>query len=274
MKKISSLLFLGLMALGFQSCDNIPNLTEKAAVGGMVWTSTPAAKYLSGQDVKLSYTVAKGPAVSSITLKAKFYSVKQQAWSNEVVLADKKAVSGNDANDVKVDFTFKFADLAKDVKVKGVQITEGSLAIADKWVVTTYSNLADGRTVANNSGNQVAIAVANFFAGSYKVTGKFTHPVNGPRDINKVKALDPVDGKTCMTLIGDLTAANDFWMNIVIDATTNDASVQLVKGPASLSLTPGKRSYYDPAKKMIYMYYQYPGSGGNRVIEEVYTFDK
>lgn len=114
-----------------------------------------------------------------------------------------------------------------------------------------------------------AIVPENPFAGSYQATGVFTHPVNGPRDINEAKTLSTVDCSTVETNFADLGGSGwKMWLKINADKTVT----LIPKGSASTGTVQSGVNIYDPVKKQFILNYSYPNSAtGDRVITEKIT---
>jgi hypothetical protein len=120
----------------------------------------------------------------------------------------------------------------------------------------------------NQGGRLMALPIANPYQGQYHVVGTFTHPTAGVRVIDEVKTLSTIDCRTVQTSIGDLGGSG---LTITVNA---DNSVTIGgEQSASQPLFPdgNKPNVYDPVNKTFTLNYYYVGSGGNRVISEVYT---
>jgi hypothetical protein len=114
-----------------------------------------------------------------------------------------------------------------------------------------------------------AIVPENPFAGAYLATGVFTHPVNGPRDINEAKTLSTVDCSTVETNFADLGGSGwKMWLKINADKTVTI----IPKGNANTATVQSGINIYDPVKKQFILNYSYPNAAtGDRVISEKIT---
>ena len=132
-------------------------------------------------------------------------------------------------------------------------------------ITGTSNNIA----ISSNYGYKIIILkIKNQYDGDYKAVGTFTHPVNGPRAINKDKTLATVDGSTVQTEYADL-GSNGWLMNLRVNA---DNTVTLTpKGSASTATIQTGVNKYDPTTKSYTLNYKYAGAGGDRVVNEVIT---
>jgi len=123
---------------------------------------------------------------------------------------------------------------------------------------------------SNYSTKIVAVKIKNIYEGIYTAIGTFTHPINGPRKINRQKTLQTVNGNTVSTEFGDLGGAG-WTMSLVVNA---DNTVTLIPtGSSNKGATQFGVNQYDPIKKTFTLNYQYSGGGGFRVINEVLTLN-
>jgi Domain of unknown function (DUF1735)/Domain of unknown function (DUF4361) len=129
----------------------------------------------------------------------------------------------------------------------------------------------NGVVVSSNYSTKIlAVKIKNIYEGDYSATGLFTHPVLGPRKINRPKTLQTVNGTTVETEFADL-GGSGWTMQLVVNA---DNTVKLVPtGAANQGTTQFGVNKYDPAKKTFTLNYQYSGGGGFRVINETLTLN-
>ncbi len=134
-------------------------------------------------------------------------------------------------------------------------------------VTGTSNNLA----VSSNYGYKIILLkLKNQYDGVYKSTGLFTHPVAGPRKIDREKTLETVNLNTIQTEFADL-GGSGWLMQLVINP---DNTVKLIpKGAASAATVQFGVNKYDPATKTFTLNYKYAGGGGDRVINETLTLD-
>jgi hypothetical protein len=102
--------------------------------------------------------------------------------------------------------------------------------------------------------------------------GIFNHPTAGPRPINEEKFLSPVSSDRCWSTVGDLGAGYEMYITVDLGSydcvITPGANYALANPVANV---PGLLNVYDPVAGTFTLNYQYAGSGGNRVVDEVYT---
>jgi hypothetical protein len=145
-----------------------------------------------------------------------------------------------------------------------------TLNACDNYMAPITITSATGGVVPADPLNQgsrlMALPISNPYAGDYKVTGTFNHPTAGIRQINEVKTLSTVNCSTVETSIGDLGGTGLF-------IKVNPDNSVTVSGELSASqpLIPTSPNVYDPKTKTFTLNYYYVGSGGNRVISEVYV---
>ena len=121
--------------------------------------------------------------------------------------------------------------------------------------------------VSSNYGTKIIfLKIKNIYDGDYHSIGTFTHPVNGPRKIDKDKTLATVDVSTVQTEYADLGGSNWLmWLRVNADNTVT----LIPKGSANTGTTQVGVNKYDPATHAYTLNYKYAGSGGDRVINEV-----
>jgi hypothetical protein len=120
----------------------------------------------------------------------------------------------------------------------------------------------------NNGSRLMALPISNPYQGTYHVTGEFIHPTAGTRVIDEDKVLGTVDCQTVLTTVGDL-GGYDLFIKV-----NTDNSVVISGGGNGINPLVQDTSLpnvYDPVTKTFTLNYYYPGSGGNRVMHEVYT---
>lgn len=145
-----------------------------------------------------------------------------------------------------------------------------TLNACDNYMAPITITSATGGVVPADPLNQgsrlMALPISNPYAGDYKVTGTFNHPTAGIRQINEVKTLSTVNCSTVETSIGDLGGSGLF-------IKVNPDNSVTVSGELSASqpIIPTSPNVYDPKTKTFTLNYYYVGSGGNRVISEVYV---
>lgn len=170
-----------------------------------------------------------------------------------------------------------------------------SLSVTDKFMAPisiSSAKTASGKDVmiaSNMKTYFLALQVANPFAGPYNVELRYFHPTAGGAYPPSSGLDNPYGGirryadqelltvtsRTCQTGFG--VWQSDNWMNITINP---DNSISFEVDPTWGYTTtlgdpydPTKISHYDPATGIIYLYYHYTGSGGDRIFYEVFTPD-
>lgn len=179
--------------------------------------------------------------------------------------------------------------------VKGKVWGAESLSVTDKFMAPISiqsAKTASGKDImiaSNMKTYFLALQVANPYAGLYNVELRYFHPTAGgsyPGTPNfnpdnpyggvryyKNQELLTVTGTQVVTGFGVWQSDYKMWITIKPDNTLG-----LVVDPTwsySVSLgdpfSPDKISHYDPATGKIYLYYNYMGSGGNRIFWEIFT---
>lgn len=131
------------------------------------------------------------------------------------------------------------------------------------FVIKSASNNV---AVSSNYGSKILILkIKNNYDGTYHSTGTFTHPVNGPRAINRDKTLSTIDLNTVETEFADLGGSGWLmWLRV-----NPDNSVTLIpKGSTNTGVIQEGVNTYDPATQTYTLNYKYAGSGGYRVVTE------
>jgi hypothetical protein len=173
--------------------------------------------------------------------------------------------SANKSADVEIQVPYTYAKLSEGL---GLPANEGLLAIGDAWTLRYVSVMEDGRKVGVSS--KSTITVANKYAGFYQCVGTFTHPTAGVRAVNEKKFLTPISAYACWGNAGDL-GASSYFVKLTVDPVTNLVTCTTYTAPAEMANTPGEPNYYNPADGTFHISYFYVGSGGNRVMREVWT---
>jgi hypothetical protein len=266
---------LVLVALAFtmNSCVKPDDLmTSNAKEGGLV---IPTPNLLmstgKGQVLTVDVEIPIGPGIESLELN-KSYNQGDTLLSNEVVLSTVSVGQTNASDTANISYTLDYAALKADLIINGAEmpVNDVDLGVGDRWTITYTSIMADGRRVLNNA--TTVVAVSNKYAGTYHVVGVFTHPVNGPRDIDEDKFLSPVSKTKCWTTVGDLGEGTE--MYITIDPVTFECTVAPGPNPGTIgpvAIIPATTNVYDPVAGTLELNYQYIGATGARVMHEVYT---
>ncbi len=146
------------------------------------------------------------------------------------------------------------------------------LNACDNFIAPISILTATGGVIVADPVNQgsrlMALPINNPFAGTYKATGRFIHPTAGVRVIDETKTLSTVNCSTVETSIGDL-GGSGFLIKVNADNTVTIGGELSASQP--LKPVTGKPNVWDPATRTFTLNYYYEGSGGNRVIEEVYV---
>jgi hypothetical protein len=117
----------------------------------------------------------------------------------------------------------------------------------------------------NQGGRLMGLPITNPYAGSYHVTGTFTHPTAGARAIDRNKTFSTVTCKSVQTEVGD-TGVNGLVLTINADNSV-DISGSYSSTQPCVAVT-GQPNVYNPATRTFTLNYYYSGTGGNRVITE------
>jgi hypothetical protein len=145
------------------------------------------------------------------------------------------------------------------------------LNACDNYMAPISIVSATGGVIAADALNQgsrlMALPINNPYAASYKASGSFLHPINGPRVIDEVKTFSTIDCRTVACTPGDLGG------DPLLQLTINDDNSVTIGGSLSASQPfipfTGQTNAYDPATRTFTLNYYYVGSGGNREIHEV-----
>jgi hypothetical protein len=114
----------------------------------------------------------------------------------------------------------------------------------------------------------VALPISNPYSGTYHASGVFTHPVNGPRDIDEDKELSTIDCKTVTCSAGDLGGDSGTWVLLTVNADNTITIGGSLTATQPYKPQTGKVNKYDPATKTFILNYYYEGGTGNRLIQE------
>ena len=285
MNKILKYIFISMVVsifLGLTSCDDYEDvITGDAKTGGLL-TATNSVPYKLGSTPSFDITldIFQGPGIKEIKVYNSFtHNVDEETTisSNMVLMATLNVSSANNSGDIAKSLTLTYEDLIDGITLSGYTMPSDELLlqIGDFWTLNYYSVMEDGREVLNNS--KTTVGVANFFAGTYNTRVTYRHPSFGtyPNNIyvdsNYKKDLVALNATTCETYMSTWT---DTPMRITINPD-NSLTVVWVDPPADTSLgdpyDATKVSRYDPATGIIYLYYNYMGSGGYRIFWEVFT---
>lgn len=247
-------------------------ITADVKTGGLVIPSTNLLlKAGAGQSFDVVVEIPMGPGIESLEL-TKIFNQGDTLLSNVAEMATVDVSSANLHDTAFISYSLNYVDLREGITLDGNPMPEDELdlGIGDRWTIYYTAVMTDGRRVLNNG--TTVVAVSNKYAGYYMVEGTFNHPVNGPRPISEEKFLSPVSTNRCWTTVGDLGAGYE--MFITVDLASNECAITPGTNYAlanPVANVPGLDNLYDPATGSFTLNYQYAGSGGNRVIDEVYT---
>jgi hypothetical protein len=247
-------------------------MTADVKTGGMVIPSTNLLlKAGAGQNFDVIVEIPRGPGIVSLEL-TKVFNQGDTLLSNVGVMATVDVNSENANDTAFISFSLGYAELRDGLTLDGEPMPEDELdlGIGDRWTIYYTSVMTDGRKVLNNL--TTVISVSNKYAGYYLCEGTFTHPTAGPRPISEEKFLSPVSTNQCWTTVGDL--GGGYEMVITVDLVSNECTVVPGTNYAlanPVAIVPGSDNFYDPLTGNFTLNYQYAGSGGNRVVDEVYT---
>lgn len=245
-------------------------MTADVKTGGLVIPSTNLLlKAGANQSFDVVIEIPQGPGIVSLELY-KMFNQGDTLLSNTAAMTPVDVSSANRNDTAFISFSLDYADLKDGLTLGGnpMPAEETGLGIGDSWTIEYYAVMEDGRKVLNNA--TTVIAVSNQYAGYYLCEGVFTHPTAGARAIDEEKFLSPISQVRCLTALGDLGGAGyDIFIDVNPDNTC--AVSRGITCPTDVFMTPGQDSYYDPITSKFYLWYFYVGSGGSRVIEEVYT---
>lgn len=261
-KYIFSALSLILTVLSFTSCETntVDLMTGDVKTGGIL-NPTPAIPYKLGGTPSFDITlnIPKGPGIASVEVYKSFTG--QAEVIDQTVAVD----DANASEDASVTITYNYAQLINGLDMPADEMT---LAIGDAWTLRFVSVMDDGSKVGVSK--KSIITVANKYAGYYQCTGVFTHPINGPRDINEEKYLTPIDANSVWGPAGDL-GSSGYFVKFTVDPVTNKVTCAKYDNYEMVNL-PGEESTFDPATGVFTVNYGYIGGGGlMREIRETWT---
>ncbi len=200
MKNINKFLIVALI-LGFASSCNesINPTTGDAKSGGLLNPLSTSLNYVvgSGDTYTVAFEVAQGKnTTSKVEVYKSFYSVTEEAWSNEIL--EQTITISNNVTHVNVDFTQDYAQLIAGLQLNGADLpsSDGLLSIGDFWNFRLVSTVSNGTTV--ESFNKVKLAVSTRFAGTYKVLASSYTRIGVPSgDWNgDLVTVESIDAKT------------------------------------------------------------------------------
>jgi hypothetical protein len=271
MKKILySVLSLTFMVLFFTSCDKTYTdlTTADAKTGGLI-SPTKAIPYKLGSTPSFNVilNVLQGPGIKSIEIY-RTYTGKTEVLDQTVDVA-----SANTTADKAITVSYNYTKLITGLSMPA---NESQLKIGDAWTLRYVSVMEDGRKVDNPV--KTAVAVANFFAGSYAKEVKYFHPTAGGTYPTTPYSLD----KSTVSLVAKNAYECDDWfgvwsdnkLTIHIDPAANYAVTRtfvrtdgVVGDPYNAANVPS----YNPATGVIKLYYYYMGASGPRIFWATYT---
>lgn len=260
--------FLALVILSFTGClkdDDI--LTDGVRTGGLVKV-TANVPYKLGYTptFNLPVTVPQGAAIKEVKIYKQFFH--GDVASAEVLQGTLNIGGTNESEALSKNLSMTWADLIKDIVIPGYTLPTDELVsvIGDYWVFRFVSVMqSDDKEIINLATTKVAIA--NFFAGSYKSHRIYFHPAYGPypnvdgayKDETVDVDLIAVDPTTCKFFFG---VWEDNYVFVHIDGSNN---VTLTFDRTAFVGDPwnsAKVCSYDPATGVIQVYYHYFGSAG------------
>lgn len=260
-KLIFSALSLIFTVLIFTSCDKTYTdlMTAEAKTGGMISPTKSFPYKLGGTtNFNINLDIPKGPGVASIEIYRK-YTGKTEVLDQTISVG-----SANATEDKSIVVSYNYTKLIAGLSMP---TNESVLAIGDAWTLRYVSVMEDGRKV--DVSTKSTITVANKYAGFYQCVGTFTHPTAGVRPVNEKKFLTPISAYACWGNAGDL-GASGYFVKITVDPLTNKVTCSTWLNIEMINV-PGESNYFDPATGKFYLSYFYVGSGGNRVMREVWT---
>jgi hypothetical protein len=264
MKKILySVLSLTFMVLFFTSCDKTYTdlMTADAKTGGIL-NPTKSFPYKLGGTTNFDITIdiPQGPGIVSVEIYRTYTGKTTPVLDQTVSVA-----SANAAEDKSIKVSYNYTKLIAGLSMPA---DESQLKIGDAWTLNYVSVMEDGRKV--DVATKSTITVANKYAGYYQCVGTFEHPTAGTRPVNEKKFLTPISAYACWGNAGDL-GGSGYFVKLTVDPATNKVTCTTYSAPADMSNFGTEPNYYDPATGKFYLSYFYVGSGGNRVMREVWT---
>ncbi len=278
----TKILFIAVLfaAACLTSClENDDLMTADAKVGGLL-NPSGFVQYLpeSSQGVDVDILIYQGPAVKAIKVYKQFVHLATGKTSDYILLDNINVDGQNTADTLELSKTYEWGTLIQGITYDDYTLPDDpkNADIGDYFLLKYVSVLDDDREVTSNATTQVL--VANSYAGYYMSYITFFHPLFGSypdqpyyEDYPVLKQLVTLDGSTCYTDFGlwgsqgetiYLTFNPDNSISLEVEAF--DYIVQ--EGDPNNSLL---YSHYDPITSNIYLYYNYSGPGGERIIWEV-----
>jgi hypothetical protein len=171
MKSKIKVFLLIFAALGFLvlACNKSEDLvTADAKTGGLIFpTGSFPYKLGATPEFTINLRIPMGPGINTIEVYNKYFRRADTVESNSALMKTIDVASANLTEEITKDLVLTYADLTKDVLVKGEPLpaNESLIPIGDAWELTYVSILADGRKVTNSYTTDVA--AANRWAGPY-----------------------------------------------------------------------------------------------------------
>jgi hypothetical protein len=163
-----------------------------------------------------------------------------------------------------------------DVKMAAGDFSKNVAITFDPTKLDVSKSYALGLTVASAGNYKIRnglgsalfqIIAKNKWHGKYKALGVFSHPVNGPRDIDRLKDVVTLTPNSVSTELGDL-GGSGYTMTLTVNAD-NSVTVSPTGATPNINQTYSK-NYYDPATKSFYLHYSY-NVAAPRIVKEVLT---
>ncbi|CAN5117855.1 hypothetical protein BH09BAC2_BH09BAC2_17860 [soil metagenome] len=136
--------------------------------------------------------------------------------------------------------------------------------------IVSVVNGLDGRVSFESRSAVVQVGISNQYAGKYKATGIFHHPVAGDRAINELKDFVTVNANTIQGPLADL-GGSGYKYNLIVNV---DNTVTITPQGATPNIFITGPNTYNPATKTFTLNYSYrPASTAGdpttaRVVEE------
>ncbi len=265
--KSFQIFFLGLVTLSFTGClKNDDNLTDGVRTGGFVKVTGNIPYKLGFTPIlNLPINVPFGAPIKEIKIYKQYFHNADTTESNKVLQTTMNIAGANATAALSNKLSLTWAELIKDIVLDGYTIPADELTsdIGDYFVFSFVTVMQSDDVEITNLAT-TTVAIANFFAGSYKSERKYFHPAYGPypvpyTDVTSNMDLVAVDANTCKVFFG---AWEDNFVFINIDAAnviniTFDRTA-FVGDPIDAA----KVCSYDPVSGVIKIYYYYNGSAG------------
>ena len=284
MKKILSFVLVASLTLSLVSClkdsDHMEPLSIKNV--GMIAEIAGLNIAPSGtNEIDSSFSSAT-TAPSSFTFNVKISSPSLPTQDIQVTLAESDSALNLFNNNNGTAYialpasTYKITTPTVTVKAGtqfanvGVQIFASSIDATQPYALPIQITSATGGVVPSGNWGYLVLVpkIRNAYEGTYHSSGNFHHPTAGDRALNADKFLQTVNPNTVQTTYADL-GGNGYLMQLVINA---DNTVTIIpKGATPTTQSQFGTNVYDPKTKTFTLNYKYPGSGGDRVINETLT---